>query len=133
MNPVVLFDNLLESLPSNKNEIVEYYQCITVSDCTIFMLKHYLTTSKDLILTSDEKRKYIYDKLLAYAMIRSMQYYNDELFNQTFDSTIDHKTYTEEEWLNNISNVSEYYTGNDGYVIYFIADIALKEIFSLLK
>lgn len=44
-----------------------------------------------------------------------------------------HETHTEQIWLNEINNVSEYYTGNDGYIIYFVADIALKLIFLLIK
>lgn len=130
MNLAVLFDNLLESLPMSNQEI---YDCITVSDCTIFMLKHYLTTVKDSILTSDEKRQHIYNKLFEYALRRSVYDYNDAKLDKDIDSNMSHEIYTKQIWLNKIDNINEYYTGNDGYIMYFVADIALKEIFLLLK
>lgn len=133
MNSVVLFDNLLESLPTVNQKTIKYYECITVPDCTIFMLKHYLTVNKDLIVTSDEKRQYVYNKLFAYALTRSIDRYNDDKLDKVIDQNMSHETYTEQIWLNNINDISEYYTGNDGYIIYFVADIALKEIFLLLK
>lgn len=133
MSSVILFDNLLESLSTINQKRIIYYESITVPDCIIFMLRHYLMVDKDLILTSDEKKQYIYNKLFAYVLTRSIDSYNDDKLDKVIDQNMSHETYTEQIWLKNIDNVSEYYTGNDGYIIYFVADIALKEIFLLLK
>lgn len=157
-----IFYNLLETLPTigdislpNRNEIPimeTYEECISLSECTILILKHHLVHNRNDILVDEERKKYIYDKLFQYALLRSRDQYQDDLEDSIHmnkkgtnaETGITHEEYTKEYWLKNVKYVDDGYNdedrntmkgcygGNSSYDMNGVANIALKEIFRLL-
>jgi hypothetical protein len=129
MDSIILFDYLLNSL-SDENILkskTQYDKCIKIDDCTIFILDYLFNINKKMIMENNKKKHSVYNKLFAYALIKSKYLYDELIDDDVFESNITHEIYTKETWLNDYNTINNYHMGHGAYVNTLVADIALKK------
>jgi hypothetical protein len=134
MDSIQLFDYLLDSLSDESilNSKTNYDKCIKLDDCAIFMLDYHFNINKKIILKNKKKKQYIYDKLFAYALIKSKYLYDELINDEVLDSNITHEIYTKETWLNDSYTINDHFMGHGAYINSFVADISLRNMINTL-